>query len=52
MSVQDGLWSPMELDAGDYWLWSTAAGEVTIQTCTAGAISDPVPATLPARPGG
>lgn len=50
--VKEGYWSPLELEAGDYWLWSTAGGRVTVQACTAGAIFDPVPATIPPDPAG
>lgn len=52
VSAQEGLWTPMELEAGDYWLWSSNGGEVTIQACTADAIFDPVPATFPSEPAG
>lgn len=51
-SVKEGYWSPLELEAGDYWLWSSAGGRVTVQTCIAGAISDAVPATFPSEPAG
>lgn len=47
VSVEEGWWSPLELSAGQYWLWSTNGAEVvTLKTCTQGAISDPVPATF------
>jgi len=52
VSVMEERWSPLELEAGDYWLWSSAGGLVTVQTCTAGAIFDAVPATRPPEPTG
>jgi hypothetical protein len=44
-SVKEGFWTPVELDEGVYWVWSTNGGDVAIQTCTRGAILDPVPAS-------
>lgn len=52
VSGMEGHWSPVELEEGSYWLWSTAGGLVTMQDCTAGAIFDVAPATLPAEPAG
>lgn len=52
VGVKEGYWSPLELEAGDYWLWSSAGGRVTVQACTTGAIFDAVPATLPSEPAG
>lgn len=46
VSAQEGLWTPVELEAGDYWLWSSNGGHVTIRTCAAGVIFDPVPAVI------
>lgn len=45
VSVQEELWSLIELEAGSYWLWSSAGGDLTIQSCTQGGIFDPIPAT-------
>jgi hypothetical protein len=52
VSVKEGYWSPLELEEGDYWLWLSNGGEVTIQTCAVDAIFDPVPVTFPFEPGG
>jgi hypothetical protein len=49
-SVKEGYWSPLDLESGEYWLWSSAGGLVTVQTCTAGAIFDAIPATIPPEP--
>jgi hypothetical protein len=52
VTVKEGYWSPLELEAGDYWLWSSNSGEVTIQACAADAIFNPVPVTFPSESAG
>lgn len=52
VSAMEEYWTPLDLEAGEYWLWSSAGGEVTVQACTSGAIFDPVPATRPSEPAG